>query len=183
VIRILRLMLHLRNCYQMNKCPFVVAVDSREQIPFDFSSMQMPIKGKMVEVEVETIERCLGNNSGDYQVEGIDSVTVERKSLDDLHGTLADRDAFREQIEFMNFAFRFSAVVIEASWDQVCDPQSTDSDWRSQLHPHSVVATIQSWRIRYPRVHWITPGSRRNAEVVTFDILRQAWRHSKERRK
>lgn len=185
---------------------------------------------------VRTREVRLPNNSGDYMVEGIDDVTVERKELSDLYGTLANREAFREQIEWMNFAFRFSAVVIEASWDEVCDPSKfatpldwffhgeflcseesehnyridcdglgtftatrdgeiiyqgmvlteavaacerrhTDETWRSQLNPKSVTQTILSWSIKYPRVHWLTPGSRRNAEVVTFDILRHAWRH------
>lgn len=160
------------------RCPFGILVDTREKIPFSFASMQMPIRGKMTEVEVETIDRCLGNNGGDYCVDGIDDVRIERKSLEDCYSTLADREAFKRQLEFMNFAFRFSAVVIEASWEEVCNP--ADETWRSQLHPHSVVATINSWRLRYPRVHWLTPGSRRAAEIVTFDLLRQAWRHSVE---
>lgn len=141
----------------------------------------MPINGKMVEVEVETIERCLGNNGGDYCVDGIDDVRIERKSLEDLYGTLANREAFREQIEWMNFAFRFSAVVIEASWVDLCEPakyaELFDENWRSQLHPHSVTATIQSWAVKFPRVHWICPGGRRQAEEYTFGILRHAWRH------
>lgn len=115
------------------RCPFVVAVDTREQIPFSFVGMQMPIKGKMQEVHVETIERCLGNNGGDYCVEGIDDVRVERKSLEDAYSTLAKREAFLEQISWMNFAFRFSAVVIEASWDEVCDPSkfTTPLEWKT----------------------------------------------------
>lgn len=227
---------------KMLETPFVVLVDSLEKIPFSFSNLSMPHKGKMQPMCVRTREVRLPNNSGDYMVEGIDDITVERKSLEDLYGTLANREAFEEQIEWMNFAFRFSAVVIEASWDEVCDPSKfatpipwsieegfaliggdfdgpsffidddklgtftatqdgeiiyqgrdladainacerrhTDELWRSKLNPVSVVETINSWKTKYPRVHWEYPGGRRQAELMTFSILRHAWRHRQKR--
>ena len=164
----------------LKKCPFRICVDSREQLPFSFVGLSMPIKGKTQEVEVETVETCLGNDGGDYMVEGIDDVRIERKGLADAYSSIGNRDAFKTQIEYMHFAFRFSAVVIEASWAEVCNPLLFDPFWKSKLHPQSVIQSIASWSIRYPRVHWLAPGSRREAEVATFDLLRQAHRHSVE---
>lgn len=168
-------------------CPFKIAIDTREQIPFSFVGMQMPIKGKMTEVYVETIERCLGNDNGDYQIEGIDSVTIERKGLDDYYRSISPnsgkREAFQKQIDWMNFSFRWSMVIIEAGREEVADPSAFDDDWRSQLHPHTAEGTIRSWRQRYPRVHFLMAGGRREAEIETFQHLYHAWRHSKEKTK
>jgi len=106
----------------MTRTPFIIQIDTREQAPWMFADMQMPVKGKWQTVEVQTEEICLGENSGDYAIKGFDSVRIERKSIWDLYGTLANRDAFREQIAFMDFAFRASFVIIEASWQEVCNP-------------------------------------------------------------
>src|SRR3990167_3278713 len=128
----------------LKKCPFRICVDSREQLPFSFVGLSMPIKGKTQEVEVETVETCLGNDGGDYMVEGIDDVRIERKGLADAYSSIGNRDAFKTQIEYMHFAFRFSAVVIEASWAEVCNQSkfATPLEWKGELDRHPQLMLI-----------------------------------------
>jgi ERCC4-type nuclease len=161
----------------MDCCPFTVLIDTNEKAPWHFQGMQMVLRSKMREVEVPTKEVRLPIDEGDYQVEGIPDVTIERKSLEDLYHALADRDAFREQCQHMNFISRAAFIIIEASWLEICAPHVHRQGWRSKLHPRSVFGTVNSWRLRFPRVHWIAAGSRRLAEITAFEILAKTWRH------
>ena len=165
----------------MNKetTPFTILCDVNEQAPWSFGGMEMNLRSKRRKVDAATREVRLPNNHGDYQIEGIPSITIERKSLEDLYSTLGNREAFREQCEEMNFAMRAAFIVIEANWLEVCNPSQFTQHWRSKLHPRSVFGTINSWRLRFPRVHWIAGGSRRMAEVMAFEILAKAWEHEK----
>ena len=164
----------------MDECPFTILIDSREKRPWLFKNMSMVLRSKMREVEVPTKVVCLGNDNGDYQVEGIPDVTIERKSLEDLYSTLADRESFRRQVEHMHCWLRVSFIIIECSWSEVYFPTKYHDNWKSRLAPVSVFATINSWRTRYCRVHWLAPGSRRMAELSAFEILKQNWEHQNE---
>ena len=160
--------------------PFAVAVDQREKAPYAFAGMSSVLVdcrgyGRLV-VKVE--RQFL--NTGDYSIVGCeDLVAVERKSLEDLYSTLGQhRDRFEAEFERLN-AMDVAAVMIEATWGDVRAPeQSRGMAWRSRLSPKSVMGTIQQWTIRFPKVHWYAPGSRRAAEQGTFLFLERFWRET-----
>jgi len=148
-------------------CPFTIVVDTREQLPYTFDCL---------DVVVPTIVR--GLHSGDYSIDDMNElIAIERKSLDDLYGsTTWGRDRFEAEIGRLDDLPGFAAVVIEADWREIVAPQDHRPGWINQTDPKSVVGTINAWSIRYPRVHWLACGSRREAEVRTFQILQAAWK-------
>lgn len=160
-------------------CPFTVVVDTREQLPYEFSGMEWSV-GEPVIVPVVS----KGLPSGDYSVVGIESsVAIERKSLDDLFGSVTwGRDRFEREIERLNelAAVGFSAVMIEGTWPEIMAPLEYRPGWINRTDPKSVEGTIVAWSIRYPRVHWWAAGDRRGAEQRTFSILKKFWQEAKQ---
>ena len=146
-------------------CPFTIIIDTREQLPYTFDGM---------ECVVPTITK--GLTSGDYSVAGMtDAVAVERKSLEDLYGSVTwGRERFEREIERLN-SFKSAFVVIEATWPEIMDPASHRPGWENRTDPQSVEGTITAWSIRYNRVHWWACGGRRDAELRTFSILKKFW--------
>ena len=140
---------------------FTIIVDTREQSPYSFQGVS-PIP--------DTIVR--GLSTGDYSLDGYeDRVTVERKSLSDLYGSVGTgRDRFEREMGRMA-QLEFSAVVVEAEWSTIIlSPPS-----RSRLKPVSVLATIIAWMQRYD-VHWLTCPNRVFAEKLTHRILDRWYR-------
>ena len=116
--------------------------------------------------------------TGDYTIEGLEHlVAIERKSLVDLFGSLANsrddkrRDRFKAEHERMS-QLAFAAVIIEADWSTILQHPPANS----QLDPASVLGTAVSWQQRYG-VHWEAAGGRQLAEERTFRHLRMFWEH------
>lgn len=150
--------------------PFSIIVDTREQLPYSFDGMG---------IVVPTVVH--GLPSGDYSIQGMEElIAIERKSLDDLYGSVTwGRRRFETEIGRLDELPGFAAVVIEADWRDIVSPLEHRPGWINQTDPKSVVGTINSWSIRYPRVHWLACGSRREAEIRTFEILQAAWKELK----
>lgn len=153
-----------------------VVIDTREQLPFDFAGMtcdQADGGGPL------TIPTCVNTlTSGDYSILGYETrVAVERKSLADLYSTLGQgRDRFERELERLA-GYDFAAVVIEATWPEVC----SDPPPHTQLPPKTVFRSVLAWSVRYPRVHWFPCGVRRLAEVTTFRLLERFVREDLEK--
>lgn len=92
-------------------CPFTVLVDTREQRPFDFLSVTTGPSNKIVPMRVPTLRAALRN--GDYGILGLPSVAIERKSKEDLYGSVGRRANFIGRLERMA-ELSYAAVVIEA---------------------------------------------------------------------
>jgi len=149
--------------------PHAIIVDTREQAPYTFAGIASDAAEGGGPYDVQTTRGTLG--SGDYSIAGLEEiVAVERKSKEDLYGTIGQgRDRFVRELERLS-EFRFAAVVIEASWDEiVLDPPA-----HSRLHPKTVHRSIIAWQQRFPRVHWWACGDRRFAEITTLRILMRA---------
>lgn len=148
-------------------CPFSIIVDTREQLPYTFDGI-----GCVVPTIIS------GLDSGDYSIDGMDAmISIERKSLDDLYGSVTwGRKRFEREISRLDELPGFAAVVIEADWREIETPLEHRPGWINQTDPQSVVGTINAWSIRYPRVHWIPCGTRRGAEVRTFQLLAAAYK-------
>lgn len=110
-----------------------ILIDSREQCPLDFGTWP-------------TIRR--GLPCGDYGVEHFSDwqnpqFIVERKSLDDLTQSLG-RGRRRFMAECMKLRqFRFAALVIESTIDQVALGQ-----YRSTIAPASVLSSLDCLAVR-----------------------------------
>jgi len=155
-------------------CPFTITVDNREQAPYAFHNMPARTDARGRQIIVRWKRAYLP--TGDYSIDGWESrVAVERKSLADLYGTLGQHlDRFRAEIDRLS-VMEFAAVVIEATWAEICAPQRYRSEWKSQMHPRSVWGMIHAFAQRHP-VRWFAFGGRRLAEIGTFEILERFWR-------
>lgn len=158
---------------QLVICPFTVVIDSREQLPYEFSGMTDAKTSDALVVPVTS----KGLPSGDYSLDGYESaIAIERKSLEDLYGSVTHgRERFEREIGRLNEGYKFAAVVIEASHDEILHPEKYDPAWSNRTKPASVEGTVVAWSIRYPRVHWWPCGSRGGAEERVFRVLKRFW--------
>lgn len=106
-----------------------ILTDSREQAPLKFTTFS---------TEISTLA------TGDYSVKGLeDTITVERKSVSDLIGSLTSgRERFQREIQRM-LAYRSRTLLIVGDGS---DPRITikDGDYRSKATPQSVLASLTS---------------------------------------
>lgn len=150
--------------------PFTVLVDQQEGRPYKFRDLRADAREGRRPLRVAT--RTVHLKTGDYSLEGMeDRVSVERKSLADLYGTLGGaRERFERELARLQ-QMECATVVIEASWPQILlDPPEF-----SRLNPKTVHRSIIAWQQEFPRVHWWAAGDRRLAEVTTLRILQRFW--------
>lgn len=125
----------------------VVIIDTREQCPLAIQRF-------------ETRRRKLP--AGDYGIAGFSdwdnpAFVVERKSLEDLCGSLGrGRARFMREVELLR-QFRFRGLVIEADRAQV-----EAADYRSLIHPASVFGSLDALAVR-AGVHVAWAGSHAGA--------------------
>ena len=159
--------------------PFTVLIDDREGAPYAFTGLHADASDDRGPLYVP--KRFARLKTGDYTIEGLeDLVAIERKSLEDLFGTLGQR---REQFEaeHQRMAEILAAggevvVVIESDWRTILLEPPEDS----RLNPKTVHRTWLHWRRRYG-VEWITASDRQLAQVTTFRILERFWKEHEHR--
>lgn len=151
--------------------PFTVAIDTREQAPFAFRGIHSDARQKRKLLLIPTTRKTL--HTGDYSIEGYESeITIERKSLEDLYGTLGQgRDRFERELERIA-SFQHAFVVVEASWMKILESPPP----QTRLAPKSVYRSILAWQQRIPHLHWWACHTRRFAEITTFRILERFFR-------
>ncbi len=116
----------------------VVLVDSREQLPFDFSRFPNWIAAT----------KRKGLRVGDYSVEGMEDVLIlERKSLTDLITTLMqNRLRFFDGCEKMT-QYRWRAILVEASYEDI--KTVYDDELCTRAHPNAVSGTLDALEAKY----------------------------------
>jgi ERCC4-type nuclease len=150
--------------------PATVLIDRQEKAPYAFTGIHADADKGYAPLLVRT--KSVSLQSGDYSLEGYESkITVERKSLEDLFGTLGQRrERFSRLLERMA-RMDHAAVVIEATLGTIVQNPPA----HSELSPKSVVRSMLAWRQRYPTIDWWTCDNRRLAEVITFRILQRFY--------
>ncbi len=144
----------------------IILVDSREQCPYTFQ----PPRYEGATVETATLQ------TADYSLRGLeDRIGLERKSLDDLTGTLTKgRERFTRECE-RGRAFDYFGLIIEASLEDV-----RSHSYRSQMTPQSLLQTLAAFSVRYGlHVHWC--GNRAGGEYMTFSLLQKYLREAETR--
>lgn len=151
--------------------PFAVVVDTREQKPFAFNSLRADKDQDSAPIEVQVLHRALP--AGDYSINGLQHVVaIERKSKDDLYGTLGQRRAcFTRELERLQ-ELPHAFIVVEADWRELHHAPPL----YSRLTYKSVFRSVLAWQVRYPRVHWWFCPGRAFAEVTTFRLLEKVWK-------
>lgn len=116
----------------------VVLVDTREQLPFTFDGFGNWIASA----------RRATLPTGDYSVEGMDNLlTMERKSLSDLIGTLMhNRERFFAECERLT-AFKWRAILVEASYEDIKSPY-TQTEF-IKAHPNGVIGTLDALEAKF----------------------------------
>lgn len=144
----------------------IITVDSREQAPYAFTGPRY----EGVTVEVAALQ------TGDYSLHGLtDRIALERKSLDDLTGTLTrGRERFQRECE-RGRGLDFFGLVIEASLEDVRLHR-----YRSQLSSQSLLQTLAAWSVRY-NLHVLWCGSRQGGEYMVFSLLQKYLREQERR--
>lgn len=143
----------------MKKADMTIVQDTREQKPLTFPEAK---------VRVVTLL------TGDYSLEHFeDKITIERKSLPDLLGSLGnDRDRFMREIQRMR-SFEYAGLVVESSMQTIAN-----GNWRSEIKPASVMGSLQAFSAKYG-VHVFLADNRelaaRTVEGLLFHFLRKQY--------
>lgn len=115
-----------------------VLVDTREQQPLSFHRFKNWVGG----VRRATL------NTGDYSVEGMEGlITLERKSLPDLIGTLMHgRTRFISECERMT-GFKYRAILVEGSYEN-CKSRYDHLGF-TQAHPNGIVGSLDAIECKF----------------------------------
>ena len=158
---------NLTVCSDINEHPeFKIIIDSREQKPFCYSRINDPNFPGMQYVNDSL-------KTGDYSLVGFSdpekhkhTITEERKSLEDLYGTVGNgRDRFERELERME-KFTYKCIIIEADlYDIVKNPPDY-----SRMPSKSVFRSLIAFSQRYNVQVW-TCTNRSMAEKMAFLIL------------
>lgn len=168
--------------------PFTVVQDSNESAPWLFRGLKGKTKnGKRLPLVIKTVKKPMwswdrpkwGVGLADYSIDGLEyEIQIERKSLDDLFGTLAGRrDNFEREVDRLNQECKSACVIIEAGFHHIASFREHGPE------PSSVIGTILAWGQRYPRVHWIPAGSRDMAERLAFRFLERFWNDREDKKR
>lgn len=151
-------------------CPFTVIADTREQLDYEFVGLRADAKYRRRLITVPVVREMI--QPGDYSIAGMeDTVRVERKSKDDLFGTIGSaRERFGKRLDELS-EFPVARVVVEAVWAEIVlyPPR------HSSLRHKNIFRTISAWQFEFPNVHWWFCPTRRFAEEATFRILWRTW--------
>jgi len=169
-------------------CPFQIIIDTNEQAPWRFTGMST-VKG--VPLIVDCVDQWI--ETGDYSIVGLeDRITIERKSVSDLFGTVGGgRERFCRELDRMR-TFEYSAVIVEGGWADIAvgnyenkseleflasviNDEFYEDDGSNGISPKSVANSVLSLGMDYP-AQWILASSRRHAEVMCFWLLNRFWR-------
>lgn len=119
----------------------VVLVDSREQTPLClFANHPNWFCG----------ERKVALKTGDYSMEGMEGVlALERKSMADaISSTIADRERFINSCARLQ-EFRWKALLIEASYEDMKTPYHYFEDLETKAHPNAVCGTLDAIEAKF----------------------------------
>lgn len=133
----------------------IILVDSREQDPLVFNRFPSRVEGLPV---------------GDYGIEGFSdwanpAFVVERKSIDDLIGSLTQgRKRFMREVEKLR-QFRFAALVVDGDRSTVELAQ-----YRSTASPLSILSSLDAIAVRCG-VHVIWAGDHTGSARIVENLV------------
>lgn len=177
---------------QFIDCPFTVLVDTAEGQPFTFQGIRCDADKYNLPLVINRRFSCLGRHPdslGDYSIDGlVGRVHVERKSMDDVWGTVLGWETDRQkerglpsrrerfERELANLAaIEAGVVVVEASLEQCLDEMPEWGTKPASENKKIFFRSIVSFNQRF-KVNWQWCSSRRAAEVYAFRWMERYWR-------
>jgi ERCC4-type nuclease len=132
-----------------------IVIDTREQRPLDFSHLPgvTVSQGSLL--------------SGDYSIPGLEEhFAVERKSLDDLAGSLtSDRDRFRRELHRLR-GFSFARLLVEGDISVI-----EAHRYRSKASPRSILASLSAFEVEFN----VPVVFIRDRQAAATWLARSAW--------
>jgi len=150
-------------------------VDTSEQRPYRFTDLPAHGPYRVERHSLDTADYLVDPQAPQAEfIKPARSAIVERKSLADLYGTVGrGRRRFEAELARMG-AYGFRAIVIEAEWSQILNPNAHLVKPTKML-PKSMLASLLAWQQRY-NVHVIPCPGRAAAERITFRLLERWFR-------
>lgn len=141
----------------------IAIVDTREQLPLSFARFPNWIAG----------ERRDTVPVGDYTVEGMeDLLALERKSLEDLVGTLThSRERFIRMCEKLA-CLKYKAILVECTYEDVKSPYPGEF---SSAHPNGISGSLDAIEARWGIPVIYTSRHRVLAEEKAASWLSKHW--------
>ena len=138
-------------------------------------------------LHVPVIYKSLGrypHSFGDYAIQGFEKrCCIERKSMDDCHGTLLGWGSGRRmrfESELENLASTEAPLVlVECSMDDLLLHAPETDNKTSETNRKILHSTIVSYMQDY-KVPWLFRSTRRRAEVTAFRWLERFWRKHRD---
>tara|TARA_B100000315_G_C14545335_1_gene572951 strand:+ start:198 stop:671 length:474 start_codon:yes stop_codon:yes gene_type:complete len=127
-----------------------VVIDSREQRPYPFNGYKTIVQGLPI---------------GDYGLLNCRDIAIERKSINDLIGSLTKgRERFERELQKSAIIPYFS-LVIEGSLNDLLRGK-----YISDALPKSIVQSLLSFSVKY-RLPIFFAESREHGEMITLSLL------------
>lgn len=144
----------------------VVLVDSREQMPLDLARFDNWFAG----------EKRVALETGDYSLEGLEHlVSYERKSLQDVVGTLChSRERFIREMERLA-TFKYKGIIIEADYSTLKTPYSFYS--LVEAHPNGICGSLDAIEIKYGVPITYASSNRLLVEEKLGSLLSKIWNY------
>jgi DNA excision repair protein ERCC-4 len=154
--------------------------DTREQLAYTFECVREPM------VPYRVLRTTL--SEGDYQVtrthrgaSPADTIALERKSLEDLHGTVGrGRARFERELTRLQ-PYGYAAIIIEAPWHKILRPDLYLYGGGG-VQPKSMMASLLAWSQRFG-IHVFTFENRSLAEIASYRMMERWWRDANHTRK
>lgn len=139
----------------------IILIDNREQLPYSFVDYDIT----SLPATLQTGDYSIAVKKGDILTKFDNEISIERKTLDNFTGDLADnRDRFEASIRRGSFLKHYS-VFIEGSEMDVMAHKYT-----SRILPQAVLNTAIRWSVKH-RVPIVFCDNRINAEYHTYQCL------------
>jgi len=150
-----------------------------EKQPFTFTGLIADADRNHRPLEIQTIVRALGTSCGDYSISGLeDQVAIERKSIEDAHGTILGwgerRERFERELSTLA-GLPCSAVVVECTFNDLVELAPEHGVKSASENAKTLFRQVLAWQQDY-RVPWVFCRGRRMAEIATYRILERYWR-------
>ena len=127
-----------------------IVIDSREQRPYSFEGHNTTVQGLPI---------------GDYSLLNCPDIAIERKSVDDLAGSLTrGRDRFKRELQ-KGAVIPYFALVVEASLNDLANGK-----YISDASANSIVQSLLSFSVKY-RLPIFFAESRQHGEMITLSLL------------
>lgn len=159
-------------------CQFKIIVDTREKAPWHFQGLTKRHNKIQKQLLIEKVIKKLP--AGDYSILGSETdIAIERKSCQDLVSTIFHgRSRFLKELERLQ-NYRFSAVVVEATWQDVLMYCKA----KTEANPVSLDSSILAFMERFIKTHWIFRPTRFSAMKTAYKLFDRYYQDCRKEEK